>query len=141
MSCGVGRRCGSDLALLWLWCRLAAAAPIGPLAWELVYPAGAALKKKRKKIHFFIFGHTHSMQKFLGQGLNPCHSSDPGCCSDNARCSTRCTTRDSQKYFGNTFQGVQFLVLAVCSLSPETDLLSSQHAGSGLREAFPEHHG
>src|SRR5512147_2690885 len=32
MSCGVGRRRGLDLALLWLWCRLAAAAPIGPLA-------------------------------------------------------------------------------------------------------------
>ena len=24
----------------------------------------------------FCFGHTHSMQKFLGQGLNLCHSSD-----------------------------------------------------------------
>jgi len=33
-SCGVGRRCGLDPALLWLWCRLAAAAPIRPLAWE-----------------------------------------------------------------------------------------------------------
>ena len=29
--------------------RLAAAAPIRPLAWELPYAAGAALKKKRKK--------------------------------------------------------------------------------------------
>ena len=25
---------------------------------------------------FFFFGHTCSMWKFLGQGLNPCHSSD-----------------------------------------------------------------
>ena len=24
----------------------------------------------------FFFGHTHSMRKFLGQGLNLCHSSD-----------------------------------------------------------------
>ena len=32
VSCGVGRRCGSDLVLLWLWCRLAAVAPIGSLA-------------------------------------------------------------------------------------------------------------
>ena len=31
-SYGVGRRSGSDLALLWLWCRLAAIAPIRPLA-------------------------------------------------------------------------------------------------------------
>ena len=28
VSCGVGGRCGSDLALLWLWCRLAASVPI-----------------------------------------------------------------------------------------------------------------
>ena len=35
MSCGVGGcRRGSDLALLWLWCRPAAVAPIWPLAWE-----------------------------------------------------------------------------------------------------------
>ena len=46
MSCGIGQRHGSDPALLWLWRRLAAAAPTGPLAWELSYAAGAALKKK-----------------------------------------------------------------------------------------------
>ena len=34
-----------DLALLWLWCRLAAGAPIGPLAWEPPYAVGAALEK------------------------------------------------------------------------------------------------
>ena len=28
VSYGVGRRCGSDPTLLWLWCRLAATAPI-----------------------------------------------------------------------------------------------------------------
>ena len=49
MSCGVGRRCGSDLALLWLWCRPAAAAPIRPLAWELPYAAGVALKRQKKR--------------------------------------------------------------------------------------------
>ena len=32
--CGIGHRCSSDLMLLWLWCRPAAAAPIRPLAWE-----------------------------------------------------------------------------------------------------------
>ena len=31
--------------LLWLWQRSAAVAPIPPLAWELSYAAGAALKK------------------------------------------------------------------------------------------------
>ena len=35
--------------MLWLWCRLAAAAPIRPLAWERPYAAGAALKSKEKK--------------------------------------------------------------------------------------------
>ena len=43
MSCGVGHRCGSDLALLWLWCRPAPAALIQPLAWELPY---AFIKRK-----------------------------------------------------------------------------------------------
>ena len=47
MSCGVGRRCGSDPALLWLWCRLAATAPTGPLAWEYPYVVGAALKRQK----------------------------------------------------------------------------------------------
>ena len=38
-----------DLALLWLWRRRVAAAPIQPLAWELPYAVGAALKRQRKK--------------------------------------------------------------------------------------------
>ena len=49
MSCGVDCRCSSDLVLLWLWCRLAAVAPIWPLVWEPPYAVGAALKKKEKK--------------------------------------------------------------------------------------------
>ena len=32
MSCSVGHKCSSDLALLWLWPRLVAAAQIRPLA-------------------------------------------------------------------------------------------------------------
>ena len=44
-SC-VRHRHGSDPALLWLWYRLAAAALIRPLAWELPYATGVALKKK-----------------------------------------------------------------------------------------------
>ena len=49
MSCGVCHRHGWDLVLLWLWCRLAAAAPVCPLALELPYAAGAALKRKKKR--------------------------------------------------------------------------------------------
>ena len=46
MSWGVGHRCGSDLA--WLWCRLAAAPQIQPLAWELPHGAGVVLKRKKE---------------------------------------------------------------------------------------------
>ena len=45
-SCGVGRRHGSDL--VWLWCRPAAAALIGPLAWELPRVWSYKAKKKKK---------------------------------------------------------------------------------------------
>ena len=38
-----------DLALLWLWCRLTATAPTGPLAWELPYATGTALKRKKRR--------------------------------------------------------------------------------------------
>jgi len=41
--------------LLRLWCRPAAIASVGPLAWESPYAAGAALEKakrpKKKKIY------------------------------------------------------------------------------------------
>jgi len=59
MSWGVGRRHGSDLALVWLWHRPVATALIRPLAWEPPYAAGVALKrqkdkKKKKNDHFII---------------------------------------------------------------------------------------
>ena len=38
-----------DLALLWLWCKPAAVAPIQPLVWKLPYAMGAALKIKKEK--------------------------------------------------------------------------------------------
>ena len=49
MSCGVGRRRDSDPALLWLWRRPVATAPIGPLAWEPPYAVGAALEKAKSQ--------------------------------------------------------------------------------------------
>ena len=48
MSGDVGCRHGSDLALLWLWCRLAATAPIQPLVRELPYAPGVVLKENKK---------------------------------------------------------------------------------------------
>ena len=51
VSCGVGCRHGSDPALLWLWRRPAATAPIRPLAWEPPYASEAAqeISKRQKK--------------------------------------------------------------------------------------------
>ena len=47
MSCDVGCPQVLDPALLWLWCSLAATAPIRPLAWEL--PCAAPVTPKAKK--------------------------------------------------------------------------------------------
>ena len=63
----VGHRQGSNLVLLWLWCQLAATAPIWPLAWELPICCGCGPKKQKKRkkkvhfgkslwLHFFFFG-------------------------------------------------------------------------------------
>ena len=48
MSCHVGHRHGSDLVLLWLWCKPAATAPIRPLDWEPPCVESAALKRQKK---------------------------------------------------------------------------------------------
>ena len=37
------------MGLLWLWRRLAAAAPFPPLAWKLPHATGTALKRKERK--------------------------------------------------------------------------------------------
>ena len=47
MMYGIGHRHSLDPALLWLWWRLAAAALTQPLAQELPYAAGMALKRKK----------------------------------------------------------------------------------------------
>ena len=54
VTCGVGCRRGLDPALLWLWRRPVATAPIRPLAWEPPYATGTAQEiakntKKKKK--------------------------------------------------------------------------------------------
>ena len=45
--CSIVCRCSSYLALPWMW--LAAVALIRPLAWELPYASGWALKRHKKK--------------------------------------------------------------------------------------------
>ena len=49
MSCGIGLRHSLDLVLLWLWHRLATAAPIRPLAQEFPFVTNTALKRKEKE--------------------------------------------------------------------------------------------
>ena len=61
MSCGAGCRHGWDPALLWLWHRPVATAPIGPLAWEPPHAAEGAQemakkdKKKKKKYSYLLY--------------------------------------------------------------------------------------
>ena len=67
MSHGVGCRCSSGPVWLWLWCRPRATALIGPLAWELPYAVGAALKRKKerkKKEEAFSFQYFHCSISF-----------------------------------------------------------------------------
>ena len=42
----------------------------------------------------FFFRQARGLWKFLGQGSNLCHSSDPSCCSDTTRSLPRCATRE-----------------------------------------------
>ena len=50
-----GWNLGWDFMLLWLWCRPAAAAAIGSLAWKLPHATGAALKKKQTICFWYCF--------------------------------------------------------------------------------------
>ena len=49
VSCGVGRRCSSDPAWLWLRRRLVATAAIRPPAWDPPYAVGAVQKRQKTK--------------------------------------------------------------------------------------------
>ena len=66
-SCSMGHRSSSDLALLRLWGRPAAATPIRTLTYELLYAVGAVLKKKKKakKIKNIFFPLCIPMQKCM----------------------------------------------------------------------------
>ena len=59
-----------DPTLLWLWCRLAATAPIGPLAWEPSYAAGAALEKAKRQIYMYIYIYIYTHTHIHTQSLN-----------------------------------------------------------------------
>ena len=78
VSCGVGHRKGLDPALLWLWHRLAATAPIRPLTWEPPDAAGAAQengkkrqKKKKKKKVILFHPHFVRISSAYSQNFSP----------------------------------------------------------------------
>ena len=64
-------------ALLWLWCRPVATAPIGPLAWEPPYAEGGAQeiakRQKKKKCGEFPLWHNGIGSIFVVAGcrFNP----------------------------------------------------------------------
>ena len=64
MSCAVGRRCSSDLALLWLWRRLAATAPTRPLAWDPPYAPEKTKEKSKWRNHFCAHTKCHLLWGF-----------------------------------------------------------------------------
>ena len=74
MSYGVGHRHSSDPVLLWLWRRPAATALIQPLAWELPYVVGVALKKKKGKktlnVYIHVFPITVGLHRIIQEKDN-----------------------------------------------------------------------
>ena len=52
---------GSNLGLLGQWCKLAAAALIQPLVWELPYVSGTALKRQKKKSKNVLYSYYYNM--------------------------------------------------------------------------------
>ena len=53
MSCGVGCRHSSNLALLmlWLWHKPSAVVPVRPLAWEAPDATGVTVNKQKEQSH------------------------------------------------------------------------------------------
>ena len=66
MSYAAGCTCSLDVALLlWLWCRLAAATPIGPLDWKFPCAMGVALKRQKKKTENLCHLMEHTVHFYL----------------------------------------------------------------------------
>ena len=67
MSHGEVCRCGSNPALLWLWHRPGAVAPMRPLAWEPPYATGVALKRPNTHTHTHKNKKTKKKEKRIGR--------------------------------------------------------------------------
>ena len=87
-------------------CRPAASAPILPLAWELPYAAGGALKKKKKKSFKWSY--------FRGKSWGNCPFFLAACPSSPKFCSGARSLRDDLKGFSN------YLVIVVSTFSDVT---------------------
>ena len=70
-SFGIGCRCSSALALLWLWHRPAAAAPIWPRAQELPYATGTATKRKKNLNVLYFLSSFQDLMHWGGQSSTP----------------------------------------------------------------------
>ena len=138
MSCGVGRRCGSDLLLLWLWCRPAAVAPIRPPSLRTAiccnYSPKNQKKKKKSIIEIIVDSHAvlrkstersptgnilQSSSCYRSQDIDihvipPSYSDFPCCTCTHVRCACvcvcMCAFNSLQFYcvYLTSFQGVCF---------------------------------
>ena len=61
--------------------------------------SGTEIYRQKGRHSMYIFGHTHSMWKFLAQGSNLSHSSNPSCCSGNAGSLTCCVPQENTYIF------------------------------------------
>ena len=79
---------------------------------EPVSELGLIIIAKPACLFSVLFGCAHGMWKFLGQGSNPCHSSDLSCCNDNVRCLIYCITMECQSLlvFGPFFYFYVFML-------------------------------
>ena len=77
------------------WCPFAGDPYLKSLLLSPSFPLSPCVISSSYIFYLFIyFCHAHSTWKFLGQGSNPCHSSDSSHRSDNAGSLTPCTTKE-----------------------------------------------
>ena len=91
------------MAWLWLWHRPAAADPIRPLAWELPYAMGAALKKEKR-------------QKLISKERKKEDSWDPSIAL--GRTLIKALNHPDKSSFGKHFIFFYFLVFCLFRASP-----------------------
>jgi len=133
VSCGVVCRCGSDPVLLWLWCRPVATAPIGPLAWESPYAAGAAQEIAKKKKDLYPFPQSPAGQESRLKTLPCC-----GCRNDARMHLAKDVTPECLWGFSNPSQSMEAQTQAVLTVGhghPQSSYFCLHHGPSSLLEA------